>query len=302
MKFVDIKNDVAFRKIFGNAKKSICLISFLNAVLELEGTSRIKSVTFLNPYLVPRIIEDKSSIIDVRATDQKGRRFVVEMQVSDKKGFKERVQYYAARDYSMQINQGEDYTKLRPVYLVGILNFSNSRGVNYLSKHSTIEEETGDNVLDNIKYAFIQLTKFKKKEHELVTATDKWTYFIKNAPNLKVIPSFADEEGLLTAFQEADKHNWKKEELIDYDNASMRIQDARGEKELAREEGLAEGLAEGLEVGIVKGEERKEVKAVIGLYKNGVPTSIIALSLEIHEDKVNQIINEYNNNLDKQKE
>ena len=224
------------------------------------------------------------------------------MQVSDKKGFKERVQYYAARDYSMQINQGEDYTKLRPVYLVGILNFSNSRGVNYLSKHSTIEEETGDNVLDNIKYAFIQLTKFKKKEHELVTATDKWTYFIKNAPNLKVIPSFADEEGLLTAFQEADKHNWKKEELIDYDNASMRIQDARGEKELAREEGLAEGLAEGLEVGIVKGEERKEVKAVIGLYKNGVPTSIIALSLEIHEDKVNQIINEYNNNLDKQKE
>ena len=287
MKFVDIKNDVAFRKIFGNAKKSICLISFLNAVLELEGSKRIKSVTFINPYLVPRIVDDKSSIIDVRATDQQGRRFVVEMQVSDKKGFKNRVQYYAARDYSMQIDKGEDYTKLRPVYLVAILNFSNSKGVSYLSKHSTIEEETGENVLDNIKYAFIQLTKFKKKEHELVTETDKWTYFIKHAPNLKVIPSFAEEEGLLTAFREADKHNWKKEELIDYDNASARIQDARGENELAREEGLAEGIEQG--------EDKKEKATIIKLYLKGKSNEEIADLLDIDIQRVVKIIEEYKN-------
>jgi predicted transposase/invertase (TIGR01784 family) len=301
MKFVDIKNDIAFRKIFGSAKKSICLISFLNAVLELEGLSRIKSVTLLNPYLIPRLLEEKSSIIDVRATDQKGRRFVVEMQIADKKGFKERVQYYTARDFSMQIDKGEDYTKLRPVYFVGILNFSNSRGVNYLSKHLTIEEETGDNVLDDIKYAFIQLPKFKKKEHELVTPTDKWTFFIKNAENLKMIPDYVDEEGLLTAFQEADKHNWKKEELIAYDNASMRIQDARGEKELAHEQGLEEGREkgreEGLEIGRKKGleigiEKGKE-EAVIGLYQNGISIAIIALSLKIQESKVTQIISDY---------
>ena len=291
MKFVDIKNDVAFRKIFGNAKKSICLISFLNAVLELEGTDRIKSVIFLNPYLLPRLIHEKSSIIDVRATDQNNRRFIIEMQVADKKGFKERVQYYAARDYSMQIDTGDDYQKLQATYFIGILDFSIGRGENYLSKHLTIEEETGDNILQDMKYAFIQLSKFKKKEHELITPTDKWTYFIKNSKNLKVIPDYVDDEGLLIAFREADKYNWGKEDLIDYDNALMRIQDAKGEKELAREEGREEGI----EVGIVKGEEKKEKVAVIGLYKNGVPIPIIALSLDIHEDKVNEIINEYNN-------
>jgi hypothetical protein len=31
MKFVDVKNDVAFRNIFGNEKKTEILISFLNA-------------------------------------------------------------------------------------------------------------------------------------------------------------------------------------------------------------------------------------------------------------------------------
>ena len=200
------------------------------------------------------------------------------MQVADKKGFNERVQYYTARDFSMQIDKGEEYTKLRPVYFIGILNFNNSKGLSYVSKHLTIEEETGENVLNGIKYAFIQLTKFKKKESELVTPTDKWTYFIKNAESLKVIPSFVDEEGLMTAFQEADKHNWKKEELIAYDNASIRIQDARGEKELAHEQGIEQG------------ENKKEIEAVIGLNENGVPITIIAKSLNITEERAQEII------------
>ncbi len=283
MKFVDMKNDVAFRKIFGNAKKSICLISFLNAVLELEGSNRIKSVTFLNPYLISRVSSEKSSIIDVRATDQRGHRFVVEMQVADKKGFNERVQYYASRDFSMQIDKGEDYPKLRPVYFIGILNFSNSRGTNYVSKHLTIEEETGENILNGIKYAFVQLTKFKKKAHELVSATDKWTYFIKNSQNLKMIPDFVDDEGLLTAFQEADKHNWKKEELIAYDNASMRIQDEKSEKELVRETALEEGKT------------AKEIEMITKLYKKGKNAIDIADLLDIPLENVMQIIKSYEN-------
>ena len=279
MKFADIKNDIAFRKIFGNTKKSITLISFLNAALELEGSDRIKSVTLLNPYLLPRLSEEKSSIIDVRATDQRNRRFVVEMQVANKKGFKHRVQYYAARDYSMQIDSGEDYLKLKPTYFVGILDFGIGKGLNYLSKHFTVEEETGECVLDDIKFTFVQLTKFHKKETELVTLKDKWTYFIKNAENLKMIPDHVDDEGLRTAFQEADRHNWTKEETIAYDNAFMRIQDARGEIELAREEG----------------EEKKEREAVLGLIDNGVSIKLIAKSLKITEHKVQQIINERNN-------
>ena len=112
MRFVDIKNDVAFRKIFGNTKKTKCLISFLNAVLGLEGTSRVAQVTLVDPYLLPRIKGEKASIIDVRATDLLGRQFIVEMQVADKDSFDKRVQYYTSKNYSMQILQGEDYPLL----------------------------------------------------------------------------------------------------------------------------------------------------------------------------------------------
>lgn len=289
MRFVDIKNDVAFRKIFGNQKKSICLISFLNAVLNLEGNNRIVKVTIINPYILPNSHDGKSSIIDVRATDQKNRRFVVEMQVGNKKGFEKRVQFYTARDYSAQIEKGEDYLKLKPTYFIGILDFNIGKGKNYVAKHFFVEEETGENVLDDIQFRFIQLSKFKKKIHELVTMIDKWTYFIKHAEKLQMIPNDIEDEGLITAYTEADKFTWKKNDLIAYDNASMRIQDERGAKEFARDEGKAEGI----ELGIELGEERKEKDAIIGLYENGVPVSIIALSLKIHEDKVSQIINEY---------
>ena len=41
MQFVDVKNDIAFRKIFGNENKKVILLSFLNAVMDLQGDARI---------------------------------------------------------------------------------------------------------------------------------------------------------------------------------------------------------------------------------------------------------------------
>lgn len=82
MVFVDVKNDIAFRKIFGNEKKTVIIISFLNAVLQLEGDRKIESVSFVNPYQFPRIAGEKASIIDVLAKDEKGRQFIVEMQMT----------------------------------------------------------------------------------------------------------------------------------------------------------------------------------------------------------------------------
>ena len=59
---------------------------------------------------------------------------------------------------------------------------------------------------------------------------EKWVYFIKNAENLKVIPSNVDDEGLKIAYQEADRHNWTRKELEEYSYARMRETD-----ELTRE-------------------------------------------------------------------
>ena len=197
----------------------------------------------------------------------------------------------------MQIQKGDDYTKLKPTYFVGILNFGIGFGKEYLAKHYCVEEETGQSVLNDIQHRFIQLTKFKKKRHELVSLVDKWTFFLKNAKNLTVIPDDLADEGLKIAYQEADRHTWNKEDLIAYDNICMREQDQRGERELAKEEGKKEGIQEGIKEGIKEGKKKgikegiKEI--ILTMYDSGMPLTQIAKIAKKTEVEVSLIIEKH---------
>jgi len=207
---------------------------YLAGKCRLEGEHRVVSVSIANPYQFPRIVGEKATILDVRATDQSGRKFVVEMQVADKTGFDKRVQYYISRDYSMQIDKGEDYPLLHPAYFIGILDFPFSAGSDYHTRHLILNKTTSEHLLKDIQFSFIELPKFTKEMHKLDTPIDKWTYFIKHSEELNVIPDFANEdEGLKIAFIEADKYQWSKEELKSYDNVGIKEQDERGEREKA---------------------------------------------------------------------
>jgi predicted transposase/invertase (TIGR01784 family) len=284
MDFADIKNDIAFRKIFGNEQKTAPLISFLNAALQLEGAERVVSVSLANPYQFPRIAGEKATVLDVRATDQSGRKFVVEMQVANKKGFDKRVQYYIARDYSMQIGTGDDYPLLNPAYFIGILDFPFGAGNNYKTHHLMLEKETYEHLLKDIQFAFIELPKFKLDIHELVTPIDRWTYFIKHSTELNIIPDFAQsDEGLNTAFIEADKHNWTTEERIAYDNILIKETDEKQEKIMADEKAHEKGKEEG--------KEEKEEETIIKLHKKGKIDIEIANLLDLALERVRQIIN-----------
>jgi predicted transposase/invertase (TIGR01784 family) len=279
MKFVDVKNDVAFRKIFGNENKKVILISFLNAALGLEGQDRVKEVTLLNPFQLPRLVGEKSSIIDVRATDERGATLIVEMQVAEPAGFDKRVLYYSSKDYAGQINSGDDYPLLRPVYFIGVLNFDYFMGKDYLSSHLIVDEATGECAFKDLKFRFIELKKFNKKAHELISIIDKWTYFIKNAEELEVMPDNIDDEGLKEAYEEAAQHNWTKEAYNAYIYAGIREQDERGRTELAEQ----------------RAEERKQNTLILSMNKKGLSVEMIADITGLSSEKVLGIIQNQDN-------
>ena len=238
MKFVDIKNDIAFRKIFGNENRKEVLISFLNAVLLLENDKKIVSVEILTPYQLPALKGGKVTIVDVKAKDQSDKNYIVEMQVAEVEGFDKRVLYYASKSYSSQIERGDLYEKLNPTFFIGILDFEITQNPDYISRHKIVDIQTGENLISDIEFNFIELPKFNKAEAELSTIIDQWVYFIKNAENLDVIPDGVKDEGLINAYEDADKHNWTKEELDAYDYVLMREQDDRGRWTLATKKEL----------------------------------------------------------------
>lgn len=237
MQFVDIKNDIAFRKIFGNENKKIILISFLNAVMKLKDRDVIEDVEILNPYQLPIIRNLKASIIDVKARDRKGKTYIIEMQVAEPDGLDKRLLYYASKEYAQQIESGEFYTKLKPVIFIGIFDFKFTLRDKYLSHHAVCDVENGDRIIKDMDFYFIELPKFNKPLAELTEITDKWIFFIKEAENLSVIPENVDDEGLKAAYQDANKHSWEKEELEAYDYAAMREQDERGKLVHAEKKG-----------------------------------------------------------------
>jgi len=233
MQFADPRTDFAFKLIFGNDKAKEVLISFLNAVLGLEGIHAIAEVTILNPYQAPKISALKRSYLDVKCRDNRGVEFVVEMQVEYTEGLKKRIEYNACKACVGQIPVGTDYPKLNQVIAITVVDFVMFKEFeHYLSCHEFRETITNhnylDNYLDQIRHYISELPKFTKTEAELETMIEKWCYFLKHTGRLEVIPAKLDHEPIRTAFGIANRANMTKEEWEEYDAAGVKMQDDRG--------------------------------------------------------------------------
>jgi len=248
MQFADPKNDLAFKKIFGDIKHKNILISFLNAVLDFKDNLAIVDLTLANTYQIPKIPDLKETILDIKATNKSGTTFIVEMQKKDLGDFTKRSLYYTSKAYIEQLPRGNDYTVLKKVYFIGILNFNIFDNVNYISRHLIINQETNTQDLDDFEFSFIELPKFGKDLEGLETLLDKWIYFLKNAADLTFIPSqYKDMEEFDSAFTIATQTTWDKKEMEVYDYISLKEFDELNALRTAERKGIEKGMEKGME-------------------------------------------------------
>ncbi|WP_454898676.1 PD-(D/E)XK nuclease family transposase, partial [Wolbachia pipientis] len=78
-KFLDPRNDLCFKKIFGTEKNKNILIHFLNDILGFTEINAIQEVEFLSTIMDPEVASDKQSIVDVLCKDSHGNRYIAEM-------------------------------------------------------------------------------------------------------------------------------------------------------------------------------------------------------------------------------
>ena len=257
MQFVDPKNDLAFKKIFGDERHKSILISFLNSVLDFKNEQIIVDVSLANPYQVPKIPELKETILDIKATNQKGEEFIVEMQKKDLGDFSKRSLYYTAKAYVAQLPKGNNYTKLKRVYFIGLLNFNIFENENYISRHLIINQETQTQDLEDFEFSFIELPKFNKSLEELKTVLDKWIFFIKNANDLTMIPqTYQTAKPFKEAFNIATQTTWNTKELEVYEYMALKEFDEINALKTAERKGVEEGKIEGK----IEGEKNKQLE------------------------------------------
>ncbi|WP_265035902.1 Rpn family recombination-promoting nuclease/putative transposase [Wolbachia endosymbiont (group A) of Anomoia purmunda] len=305
-KFLDPKNDVSFKRIFGTEKNKDILIHFLNDILGFTGKNEIKDIEFLSTIQDPDIAAKKQSIVDVLCRDSTGAQYICEIQVAKTKGFEKRAQYYAAKAYSRQADQGDQYHNLKEIIFIAIADcvlFPNKS--EYKSKHTIRDEDTNEHDLKDFYFIFIELPKFpKNKEDQLENIVEKWVYFFRYADETseeeleKIIGS---DVIIKKAYEELNRFNWSEKEFIAYEQEIKRILDEQAvlaqklddatEKGIliGHEKGRAEGKEEGIQIGVEKGEKQAKMTAAKNLLKAGVSIDIIAQTTGLTANEIKDL-------------
>ena len=283
-RFLDPKNDFAFKQIFGTEKNKDILIHFLNDILGCQGKDQIISVTFLKTSQDPEIAVYKQSIVDVLCVDQNGVQLIIEMQVSRHKGFEKRAQFYAAKAYSNQLLEPDDknkgmavYAKLKGIIFLAIADFKMfPEDKKWLSEHKILDNVSYVNQLKDFHFIFMELPKFNKNIDQLSNLTEKWAYFFKHAEHstLEEMDHLIGQDIIIKrAFQAIDQASWSEEELRSYDhlikvrldNLAVEQQKLKDAKAEGKTEGKAEGLAEGEAKGKIEGRAEGEKDKAISI-------------------------------------
>ena len=277
MFFLDPKNDVAFKKIFGDEGRKHLTISALNDFLEKEEGELIEDITFLDTANLPDFIDGKKSFVDVRCFDQAGNNYIIEMQIVNEFNFLKRSQYYVACCLARQLARKGKYKELVPVVFIGVVchdlfnEKNNEIPEDMISHHVTTSTKTGKSRLNLAEYHFVELKKFNKDLDELETGTDKLLYFLKNADTFENVPAqLQDDENITEAFHVLERSRWLDLEFQDYIRKQEEI-----DKELRQEEGFKE---EGRQVGLQEGRQKEKETIAMNLLKSNINLTIIAQS------------------------
>ncbi|WP_173810797.1 Rpn family recombination-promoting nuclease/putative transposase [Hymenobacter caeli] len=254
MRYLDPKNDLTFKKVFGQHPH--LLRSFLNALLPLDEGQVIESLEYLPAELVPVVPLFKHTIVDVRCRDNHGRQFIVEMQMLWTDSFKSRVLFNASKAYVSQLGRGRQYEGLQPVYALSLVDqifepASSEFYHHYRFVHSTEPERR----LEGLELIFVELPKFRPDNLLAKRMQVLWMRYLTEIRDQteQIPPELLAQPELEEAVEYLRESAFTRDELAGYDRYWDSISSERTLLAAAIREGQAQGKAEGLAEGLARG-------------------------------------------------
>src|SRR5580704_467545 len=276
MERISPRVDIAFKKIFGVEENTDLLITLINS---------------FNP---KNFRQDKLSILDIKAKGKDGKRFNIEIQISDEADYNKRALYYWAKLYTEQLKEAEDYANLSKAIGIHILNFTSiPESDKYHNVFHIVEKENGLKYFKDLELHTIELKKFADSvSNELSdviakvkTSLDIWVAFLTKYSLLdkdNLPESLEENTGLKKALNVLEVMNFNDAEREDYENHlkwlqiqtnTIRNYELKGEQK-GRTEGLAEGEVRGIKkiaINMLKANKPiNEISEFTGLSQNAI--------------------------------
>jgi len=275
------KIDLVFRKLFGSEENKDILLSFVNSVL--EGRTIIKDLTLKNPYNLSNYVSGKMSILDIKAVDEQGIWYDIEMQIAEQGFYGKRALYYWGKVYTDQIEKAENFSELNKTIGIHLLDFDYFKDDRYLRNIVLKDIETNEiyKELDYEELYFIEMCKFKKTFSELRTVLDRWISFMNNAYELdkNSIPKEMEQVEIKKAIEKLEVMYFNDNEKEVYEAERKFRMDRREETRTAEEKGKKEG------------EKTKAVEMAKKMLKFNEPIDKIMEYTELSREEIERVIN-----------
>ena len=179
---IDPKIDCVFKAILGTQANRNLLIHFLNAILDIDLSAPIIQVDILNPYNEREFLTNKLSIVDVKAQDQHGRLYQIEIQLVSHKYLPERILYTWADLYTKQLRSGQNYRHLRPTYAIWLLAENLIEDDAAYAHIYQLRDVQGRSLLHHGGIWLLELSKFMTAQIE--TEQQRWLKFFQDGEHL----------------------------------------------------------------------------------------------------------------------
>lgn len=239
-RYISLLTDFGFKRIFGTKPNKDLLIDFLNSLF--NGEQVVKDVTFLNSEHVGDVHTDRKAIFDVYCENEKGEKFIVEMQNAYQTYFKDRSLYYATFPIREQAQKGEGWNyKLKHVYVVALLNYDmgdpafSDDTINH--DIGLLDKQTHRVFNDKLTFKYVEISKFNKRIEELKTNYDKWLFILKNLSRLDRQPEYLQTAVFNRLFAEAEIAKFTRAELREYEDSLKAYRDIKNSLDSAEEKG-----------------------------------------------------------------
>ncbi len=287
-KYINPYTDFGFKKIFGEEASKPSLIDFLNALLPEQN--KIVDLTFKKTEQLGLTDLDRKAVYDIYCENDRGEKFIVELQKAKQNYFKDRTIYYSTFPIREQAEKGEWNYNLKAVYCIGILDFtfddyesdrhkkvytelrqSQSKPERSEYLHTIkLKNQNGKVFYDKLTYVYLEMPNFIKTEGQLETRLDKWLYFIKNLEDFQSIPAIFKDEVFEQAFEKAELANFKQAELERYEASLKVFRDNKAVYDYAVETAFDEGKRDVARIMRNEGEPIEKIMKYTGLTEDEI--------------------------------
>jgi predicted transposase/invertase (TIGR01784 family) len=246
-KYINPFTDYGFKKLFGEELNKDLLLDFLNELLR-EEQGQIKDLTYLKTEHLGTTDVDRKAIFDLYCENEKGEKFIVELQKTKQNFFKDRTVYYSTFPIREQAKRADWDYELKAVYTIAILDFvfdtdkDEPNKIRYDVKLTDIE--TKKIFYDKLTFIYLEMPKFNKSVDELETRFDKWLYVLRNLNKLDRVPEKLRERIFDKLFETAEISKFSQEQARFYEDSLKYYRDLKNSLDTAHDEGKIEGKIE----------------------------------------------------------